>query len=133
MGELFVGIELQEGVEVAHGKGAALDDADVGDGLPVLVEGLHRGDDVIHVLLAELAAVDCEADHVAHLRLLLRRLQVVLHGVVAQLGGADAVAADELYAEPLAGEGVMAPLAVEELVHVDVQARYSHCFTLSSR
>ncbi len=117
---LLVGIGLQEGVEVAHGQIVAPDDAHVGDVLAVLIQLLHCGDDVVQMLLGQTAAVDGKTDHVGQLGLLLRGLQVILHGVVAQLGHADAVAADQLQREALAREGVMTALAVEEFVHVDV-------------
>ena len=105
---------------MTHRQVVAPDNAHVGDVLAVLVQVGHGGDDVVQVLLGQAAAVDGKADHVADLGLLLGGLQVILHGVVAQLGDTDAVAADQLQAEALAGEGVMAALAVEELVHVDV-------------
>ena len=105
---------------MTHRQVVAPDNAHVGDVLAVLVQVGHGGDDVVQVLLGQTAAVDGEADHVADLGLLLGSLEVILHGVVAQLGNADAVAADQLQAEALAGEGLMAALAVEELVHVDV-------------
>ena len=59
-------------MEVAHGQVVPPGDAHVGDALPVLVALGHGGDDVIQVLPGEAAAVDGEADHVAHLGLLLR-------------------------------------------------------------
>src|SRR5699024_9972209 len=96
------------------------DDTHVRDALAILVQRLNSSDNVIQVLLGQAAAVDCEADNVCQLSLLLRGLKVVLHGVVAQLGYTDTIAADQLKAEALASEGVVAALAVEELVHVDV-------------
>lgn len=105
---------------MAHGQIVAPDDAHVGNTLPVLVQGLYRGNHIVQVLLGQAAAVDGEAYHIGQLHLLLRSLQVVLHGVVAQLRDPDAVPADQFHGEALAGEGVVAPLAVEELVHVDV-------------
>jgi len=48
---------------------------------------------------------------------LIRRFQVILlHGVVAKLRDADAVAANQLQREALAREALVAVLAVEELV-----------------
>ena len=66
-------------MEVPHGEIAAPDDAHVGDALPVLVERLHGGYDVLEVLLRQAAAVYGEAHDVGQLRLLLRGLEVVLH------------------------------------------------------
>ena len=94
--------------------------AHVRDGLAVLVQSLDGCDNVVEVLLGQTAAVDREANYVSQLSLLLRSLQVILHGEVAQLGNADAVAADQLEREAGACEGGVIALAVEELVHVDV-------------
>ena len=118
----LVGVRLQEGVEVTHGQGATLGDSHVGDGLSVLIQGLYGLDDIVHMLLIEHAAVHSETNHVAQLLLLLGGLQIVLHGVVAQLRGTDAVAADQLDGETLTGEGLVTTLVVEELGHVDVNA-----------
>ena len=98
----------------------APDDAHVGDGLTVLIQGLDSGDNIVQMLLGQAAAVDGETDHVGQLSLLLGSLQVILHGVVAQLGGTDTIAADQLQREALAGKGLVTALAVEELGHVDV-------------
>ena len=107
---------------MAHRQIVALDDADVRNGLAVLIQRLHGGDDIVHVLLRQLAAVDGEADDIADLRLLLRGFEVVLHGVVAKLCRTDAVAADELDGEALTREALRRALVVEEFIHVDVDA-----------
>ena len=110
-GLLLVGIGLQEGVEVAHGQVMA-----PGDAHPVLVQLGHGGDDIVQVLLGQAAAVDGKADHVGKFGLLLRSLQIVLHGEVAQLGPSDAVPADQLQGEAGAGEGGVIPFAVKKVV-----------------
>jgi len=117
---LFVGVGLQEGVEVTHGQGTALGNAHVGNGLAIFVQRLDSCDDIVHMLLVQLAAVDSKTNHVAQLFLLLGGLQIVFHGVVAQLGGTDAVATDQFDGEALAGEGIVTALIIEELGHVNV-------------
>ena len=117
---LLVRVRLQECVEVTHRQIVAPDNTHVRNVLTILVQSLDGCDNVVEVLLGQTAAVDCEANYVTYFSLLLRGLQVILHGVVAQLGNTDAVAADQLKAEALTSEGVVAALAVEELVHVDV-------------
>ena len=105
---------------MAHREIVAPNDAHVGDGFAVFIQRFDSGDDVVQMFLGETAAVDGKTDDVRQLRLLLRGLEVVFHGVIAQFGNTDAVAADQLEREALAREGLVAALAVEELVHVDV-------------
>ena len=116
----LVCVGLQEGVEVTHGQATAGDNAHVGDVLAILVQLGNSLDNIVQVLLGQLRTVDGETNNVANLSLLLGGLQIVLHGVVAQLGGTDTVAAEQFHREALAGEGLVAALAVEELGHVDV-------------
>ena len=59
-------------MEVTHRQGSDLDDAHVWNGLPVLVQFLNGCDDIVHVLLVQLAAVDSKAQHIAQLFLLPR-------------------------------------------------------------
>lgn len=118
----LVGIRLEERVEVAHREVVTPDDTHVGDGFAVFIQSLDGCDDIIQMLLRETAAVDGEAHDVCKLCLLLRGLEVVFHGIVAQLGDADAVAADQFEREAFAREGLVAALAVEELIHVDVHS-----------
>ena len=117
---LLVRVRLQECVEVTHREVVAPNDTHVRDVLTILVQSLNSCNNVVQMLLGQTAAVDCEANYVADLSLLLRSLQVILHGVVAQLGYTDTVAADQLEREAFTCEGVMTALAVEELIHVDV-------------
>ena len=117
---LFVRVRLQECVEVTHRQIVTPNNTHVRNVLTILVQSLNSCDYIVQMLLGQTAAVDCEANYVTYFSLLLRGLQVILHGVVAQLGYTDAVAADQLKAEALTSEGVVAALAVEELIHVDV-------------
>ena len=105
---------------MTHRQVVAPNNTHVRDVLTILVQSLNSCDYVVEVLLGQTAAVDCEANYVTYFSLLLRSLEVILHGVVAQLGYTDAVAADQLEREAFTSEGVVAALAVEELIHVDV-------------
>lgn len=116
----FVGVWLQKGVEVAHREVVSPSDTHIGDALPVLIERLYRRYHIVQMLPTELATVYGKADHVAKLLLLLRGLEVVLHGVVTQFRNPDAIAPDELHGEALTGEALMVALAVKKLRHVDV-------------
>ena len=98
---------------MAHREVVAPDDTHVGDGFAVFIQSLDGCDDVVEMLLRETAAVDGEAHDVGQFCLLLRGLEVVFHGIVAQLGDADAVAADQFEREAFARKGLVAALAIE--------------------
>ena len=107
---------------MAHREVVAPDDTHVGDGFAVFIQRFDSGDDVVQMLLGETAAVDGKTDDVRQLRLLLGGLEVVFHGIVTQLGNTNAVAADQFERETFACKGLVAALAVEELIHVDVHS-----------
>ena len=107
-------------MEVTHRQVRAPNNTHIGDTLTILIECLYSSNDIVQMLLGQTAAVDGETYHVGYLCLLLGRLEVVLHGVVTQLGGADTVAADQLDREALTGKGVVTALAIEELIHIDI-------------
>ena len=115
---LFVSVQLQECMEVTHRQIVTPNNTHVRNVLTILVQSLNSCDYIVQMLLGQTATVDCEANYVTYFSLLLRGLQVILHGVVAQLGYTDAVAADQLEREAFACEGLVAALAVEELIHV---------------
>ena len=72
------------------------------------------------MLLAELTAIDGKANHITQLLLLLWGFQIILHGIVAQFRGTDTITADEFDGEALTGKGLVPPLVVEKLGHIDV-------------
>ena len=90
----LVGVRLEEGVEVAHGQIVAPGYAHVGDAFTILVESLYSGDNIVQVLAGQAAAVYCKAHDVADFGLLLGSFQIVFHRIVAELGNANAIAAN---------------------------------------
>ena len=62
-------------MEVTHRQLVAPNDTHVRDGLTILVQSLNSCDYIVQMLLGQTAAVDCEANYVSQLSLLLRSLQ----------------------------------------------------------
>ena len=105
---------------MTHGKLVSPNDTHVGNSITIFIQLSHGSNNIIQMFLGQTAAVNRETNHICQFSLLLRRLQIVLHGEITQFSHTDAISADQLQRESRACECFMVPLTVEELSHIDI-------------